>query len=69
MYQYLDEYLLAQLLFRHSTFWLRYRMSVLSLVAILTLNAMCVFTKGLVSTASAGMALVSLYGVSDSGRK
>ncbi|KAK3893402.1 hypothetical protein Pcinc_002834 [Petrolisthes cinctipes] len=63
MYQMLDQHSSTHLLYRLSHHCVGCGVSLLCVVAVITLNAMCVFNKGIVSTASAGLAIVTLNGV------
>ncbi|XP_064096372.1 ATP-binding cassette sub-family C member 12-like [Macrobrachium nipponense] len=57
MYQYLDDHTAAQLVYRLSTQWYVFRMQMLFLLLKASLTGLCIFTKGLVTTATAGLAL------------
>ncbi|KAK3857649.1 hypothetical protein Pcinc_036112 [Petrolisthes cinctipes] len=63
MYNYLDKHSVSLLVFRLSNRWFTYRMDLMAVLATLTVTIICVFTKGVVSTASAGLALSTLNGV------
>ncbi|XP_066955738.1 LOW QUALITY PROTEIN: ATP-binding cassette sub-family C member 5-like [Macrobrachium rosenbergii] len=57
MYQYLDDHTLAQLVYRLSTQWYVFRTQMLFLFLKASLTGLCIFTKGFVTTATAGLAL------------
>ncbi|KAK3884295.1 hypothetical protein Pcinc_011423 [Petrolisthes cinctipes] len=60
MYNYIDKHLASVLLYQQSNVWFVYRMNIISFMATLTITIICVFTKGIVSMASAGLAISSL---------
>ncbi|XP_050696667.1 ATP-binding cassette sub-family C member 5-like isoform X1 [Eriocheir sinensis] len=63
MYKYLDKHSAALLVFRLSNRWFTFRMDIISMMVTLAITAICVFTKGAVSTALAGLALSMINGV------
>ncbi|XP_068202671.1 ATP-binding cassette sub-family C member 5-like isoform X2 [Palaemon carinicauda] len=65
MYQYLDSHTVAQLIFRLSSRWYVFRTDMLSFFINACVTAMSVYTKGLVSTAAAGLALSTMSAVCD----
>ncbi|KAK4307092.1 hypothetical protein Pmani_021109 [Petrolisthes manimaculis] len=62
MYNYLDQHSASLLVFRLSNRWFTYRMDIMAVLATLTVTIICVFTKGMIGTASAGLALSTLNG-------
>lgn len=67
MYKYLDKHSAALLVFRLSNRWFTFRMDLMAMMVTLAITTICVFTKGVVSTALAGLALSMVNGVSDEG--
>lgn len=65
MYHYLDDHTVAQLIFRLSSRWYVFRTDMLSLAINAGVTSICVYTKGLVSTATAGLALATMSAVCD----
>ncbi|XP_068202669.1 ATP-binding cassette sub-family C member 5-like [Palaemon carinicauda] len=65
MYHYLDSHTVAQLIFRLSSRWYVFRTDMLSFSINACITALCVYTKGLVSTAAAGLALSTMSAVCD----
>ncbi|XP_042225839.1 multidrug resistance-associated protein 5-like isoform X2 [Homarus americanus] len=63
MYNYLDKHSAALLIFRLSNRWFTYRMDFMAVCVTLAVTIICVFTKGHVSTALAGLALATVNGV------
>lgn len=64
MYRYLDKHSAALLVFRLSNRWFTFRMDIMAMLVTLAVTVICVFTKGLVTTAMAGLALSTVNGVS-----
>ncbi|KAG7166923.1 ATP-binding cassette sub-family C member 11-like [Homarus americanus] len=62
MYNYLDKHSAALLIFRLSNRWFTYRMDFMAVCVTLAVTIICVFTKGHVSTALAGLALATVNG-------
>ena len=67
MYRFLDKHLASLLVFRLSNRWFTFRMDVMAMMVTLAVTVICVFTKGMVSTALAGLALSTVNGVSIGG--
>ncbi|XP_069952910.1 ATP-binding cassette sub-family C member 12 isoform X2 [Cherax quadricarinatus] len=63
MYSKLDDHSAALLVFRLSNRWFTFRMDFMATCVTLAVTIICVFTKGLVSTALAGLALSTVTGV------
>ncbi|XP_045623977.2 ATP-binding cassette sub-family C member 12 isoform X1 [Procambarus clarkii] len=63
MYNKLDKHSSALLVFRLSNRWFTYRMDFMAVCVTLAVTIICVFTKGIVSTALAGLALSTVNGV------
>ncbi|XP_068243109.1 ATP-binding cassette sub-family C member 5-like isoform X2 [Palaemon carinicauda] len=63
MYKYLDQHSVALLVFRLSNRWFTYRMDLMAVMVTFAISGICVFTKGSVSTALAGLALSTVNGV------
>ncbi|XP_064086924.1 ATP-binding cassette sub-family C member 5-like isoform X2 [Macrobrachium nipponense] len=63
MYKYLDQHSVALLVFRLSNRWFTYRMDIMAVMITFAITGICVFTKGSVSTALAGLALSTVNGV------
>ncbi|KAK8395732.1 hypothetical protein O3P69_005668 [Scylla paramamosain] len=63
MYRFLDRHSAALLVFRLSNRWFTFRMDVMAMLVTLAVTIICVFTKGMVSTALAGLALSTVNGV------
>ncbi|KAK7074921.1 ABC transporter transmembrane region [Halocaridina rubra] len=65
MYHYLDEHMAAQLVYRLSSRWYVFRTDMLSFAINVCITAICIYTKGVVSTATVGLALASMSSVCD----
>lgn len=63
MYKLLDKHSSSLLVFRLSNRWFTYRMDFMAICVTVAVTVICVFTKGLVSTALAGLALSTVNGV------
>ncbi|KAK7082304.1 Multidrug resistance-associated protein 5, partial [Halocaridina rubra] len=63
MYKFLDQHSAALLVFRLSNRWFSFRMDFMAILITIAVTIICVFTKGAVSTAQAGLALSTVNGV------
>ncbi|CAL4080430.1 unnamed protein product, partial [Meganyctiphanes norvegica] len=62
-FKVLDRHSVAQLVFRLSNRWFTFRMDFMAVMITVCITVLAVFTKGQVSTATAGLALATINGV------